>query len=307
MLWQNSHPFPNRCTFYIADLMSLSTINAEDAQPRAKVFKRRIMMSLSTEDIEGAKPLLRGYQCINKPEFSNYTKDIERAHPKQLHLGLNKPNYSLMTSDIEKARPKKGDFVTKRITDPLNPVYKLPSFETMPITPPKYIKDSISVSDIEGTKPEIYHKWNIRDNISVKDIDGARPKPERQLAKPDFMNPKDINGENFQTKRFTNPLEPEYVARDAEGNLTSIGTIEGSKSRPIIKLETFPHKRNLDNSDIDGARPNTVGVGPFAGKKDRNYTKNIVDSSDIDGTAPGSHKQGIVTKRITNPLEPQYI
>ena len=284
--------------------MSLSTINIQDAPSKLKKFKQRPMTSLQTSDITGAKPLLRGYQCINKPEFSNYTQDIEKAQPRQLHSTLNKPNYNLMTEDREKAKPRVTEFVTERMTNPLNPVYKLPSFETRPVTPPKFIRDSISANDIEGTKPEVYYKWSIRDHISVKDIDGARPKPEIYYSKPDLMNPKDINGEAFHTKRQTNPLEPEYVCRDEDGKLVTIGAIDGSVSKPIIKLSQNPHKRNLDSSDIDGARPNTVGLGPL-GTRERNYVKKI-DASDIEGTNSGSHKQGITTKRITNPLAPKY-
>jgi hypothetical protein len=305
MLWPNTHPFPSRSKSYTGDLMSLSTIKSSDAPSRIKIYKQRTVSSLKTEDIDGAKPLLRGYHCTNKPDYSNFNDDIEKSHPKQLHPGLNKPSFNLMTEDIDKAKPKLNEFVTTRVTNPLNPVYKLASFETRPVTPPKFVRDSISVQDIEGTKPETTYKFSIRDNISVKDIEGARAKPERILTKPDLMNPKDINGEAFQTKRFTNPLEPEYVVRNCEGKIDSIGTIEGSKSRPSIKLATKAHKRNLDSSDIEGARPNTVGLGPL-GTKERNYIKNFVDSKDIDGTQSGSHKKGIVTKRITNPLEPKY-
>lgn len=309
MLWQNSHPFPSRSKNYLGDLMSLSTITSKDAPLKArqfKVLKQRQIGSLSTEDIPGTKPLLRGYQCTNKPEYSNSTSDIEKCCPKQLHRALNKPSYNLMTSDIDKAKPRQGEFITSRVTNPLNPVYKLPSFEVRPITPPKFIRDSIPSNDIEGARPEIYHKWTMRDCISVRDIEGARPKPEKLLEKPNFMDPKDINGAVFQTKRVTNPLEPEYIGRDPEGNIVTIGNIEGTKSKKIINPNGPGHKRNLDSSDIDGARPNTVGPGPFGGSKERNYIKCPVDSTDIIGTTSGSHKIGIFTKRVTNPLEPKY-
>ena len=254
----------------------------------------------------GSKPLLRGYQCINKPVYSNSTTDIERACPKPLHVSLNKPNFNLMTSDIEKAQPRQVEFVTNRVTNPLNPDYKLPSFEVRPVTPPRFVRDSIAADDIEGTRPEIYHRWTTRDSISVRDIDGARPRPERVLEKPNLMDPKDINGVPFQTRRNCNPLEPEYLGRDSEGNLVALGVIEGARSKPLVSMRMQPHKRNLESSDIEGARPCTVGHGPFGGSKERNYVKSGVDVKDIEGTNVGSAKKGLVTKRVTNPLEPKY-
>lgn len=285
--------------------MSLSTITSEDAPSKHKIFKQREMTSLQTGDIDGAKPLLRGYQCINKPEFSNFTSDIDKACPRQLHPSLTKPNFNLDINDIEGSKPHLAKFTTNRITNPLNPNYKLPSFEIRPVTPPKFIRDSMPSDDIEGSRPEKYHKWQTRDQITVKDIEGAKAKPERQLTKPDLMDPKDINGVPFMSRRFTNPLEPEYVGRDFDGNLATHGKIEGSKSKPIIRTGIPPHKRNIDCTDIEGSRPNTVGMGQFA-NKERNYVKKIVDASDIEGTNANSHKKGIVTKRVTNPLQPKY-
>lgn len=285
--------------------MSLSTITPQDAPPKHKKFKPRPVTSLNTEDIEGSKPRLKGYQYINKPEFSMNSKDIEKSGPRPLHPGLNKPENNLKTSDISSTNQKPGQFKSTRMTNPLNPVYNLPSFELRPITPPKFIRDSISIQDISGAKPEKYFKWQTRDTIGVSDIDGARPKPERTFVKPDLMNPKDINGEGFQSKRITNPLEPNYAHRDSEGNLISIGLVPGSKSKPALGAGWNPHRRNLDTQDIEGSAPGTVGLGVFANKQ-RNYTKKLVDNNDIEGCKPGSHNKGIVTKRMTNPLDPIY-
>ncbi|OMJ84584.1 hypothetical protein SteCoe_14256 [Stentor coeruleus] len=300
MLWPDSHTFPNR-----SDLMSLSTITPKDAPPKNKNFKQRQMGSLQTQDIIGAQPLLKGYQYLNKPEYINQTQDIEKAYPKQLHQKLRKPNLSLEITDIEGTKPKHFEFTTNRTTNPLNPVYKLPSYEIQASTPPKFIRDAIFSDDIEGSKPKKSNKWQSKDNISIKDIDGARAKPQRQMTKPDFMDPKDIISKGFVSKRSTNPLEPEYPARDEQGNIIKIGFIEGSKSKNIIKTTVPGHRRNLDCEDIEGSKPNTVGQGQFL-NKNRNYKKKLVDISDIEGTAASSYKKGIQTKRFTNPLEPKY-
>lgn len=305
MLWPNTHCFPSRSKTNLDSLMSLSTIQSDDAPSKRKVFKQRPVTSLITEDIEGAKPLLKGYQYINKPEYSNSTNDIEKSSAKPLHPSLNKPEYNLKTSDIDKAQSNLSNFKSTRFTNPLNPVYKLPSYEVKPVTPPKFVRDSINIDDISGAKPEKYFKYATRDHINVRDIEGAKPEPEKVLVKPNFMDPKDINGEAFRSKRNCNPLDPSYVHREEDGSLKEIGVIAGSKPKVSMILNREPHRRHLESDDIDGARPGTVGMGVFASRQ-RNYTKDLVNNNDIEGCKPGTLKKGITTKRATNPLNPDY-
>ena len=288
--------------------MYLSTITDKDISSKRKVFIRAGGSNLATSDIEGSKPSLPGYQYLNKPSFSNKTSDIEKSSPRQLHQHLDKPQYSLSTKDIDKAFPSKVGFQTKRIgTNPLNPVYKLPDYEIRPFTPPKFIRDHTNISDIEGTKPEIYYKWKTRDGINVHDIQGAKPRPEKNITKADLMDPRDINrGESHTYTRLTNPLMPEYLCRDETGAVVSIGHVQGSLPKKMVNTASIPHNRHLDNRDIEGSTPGTVGLGTV-GKRERNYVKKIVDSADIEGAQSGSLKKGITTVRITNPLEPKYI
>lgn len=288
--------------------MYLSTISEKDASSKRKVFIRAAGTNLVTSDIEGSQPRLAGYQYFNKPSYSNSTEDIERSSPKPLHQQLDRPEFNLTTKDIDKAFPSKVGFQSKRIgTNPLSPVYNLASFETRPFTPPKFIRDSINITDIDGTKPEIYYKWRTRDAITVNDIEGAQPKPFAQLKKQDFMDPRDINrGEIKVYNRITNPLMPEYVCRDQNGEIGMIGPVEGSIPKKTINFKNSVHTRHLDNRDIEGSTSDTVGLGVL-GTKNRNFVKKIVDSSDIEGAQSGSLKKGITTIRITNPLEPKYV
>lgn len=70
-------------------------------------------------------------------------------------LGLYKPEYNLTNLDIEYSVPKCVKFNSSRgYNDPLNPKYQLPQVEMRPITPPKFIKDSISHDDIDGSRPK---------------------------------------------------------------------------------------------------------------------------------------------------------
>ena len=287
--------------------MYLSTITEKDIKSKKNVFIRAAGSNLATADIEGSRPCLKGYQYFNKPSYANTTDQIEKASPRQLHQKLDKPQYSLSTKDIEKAYPSKTGFQTKRIgTNPLNPTYQLPYYEVRAITPPKFIRDHINISDIEGTKPEIYYKWNTRNSMDVNDIEGAMPRPEKKLSKPNFMDPRDINrGTSHVYNRCVNPLMPEYVTKDDTGALITIGHVEGSNPKKAIKTDIAPHNRHLDNRDIEGSTAGTLNLG-ILGKKERNYEKKIVNAADIEGAQSGSLKKGITTIRTTNPLDPIY-
>lgn len=279
--------------------MSLSTISFNDQQPKHKLYMKTESSSLQTRDIEGAQPYLPGYKFANKVEYSNVTHDIERAQPSKLHPAMNRPEFRLTTSDIEFAQPCSKEFKTNRIGhNPLEPVYKLPKFEVRPVTPPKFIRDSISPGDIHGTKPISYSKWKTRDPIGVSDIDGAKPKPEIVLKKPDLVDPRDINKQwVFNSKRSVNPLMPEYAHRDTDGQLSRIGFVDGSKPKELVRTTTVPHSRHLITFDIDGAKPGTVGVGPI-GTRDRRNVRSPTDISDIEGARAGSLRRWLNKQKV---------
>ena len=113
-------------------------------------FKPRESYSLKTDDIEGAKPFQRSYQYTNKLSYSN------------------------STTGIEKSAPSSTEFLTNRITNPLNPEYKLPTHISKPITPPKFIKDTLDISDIKVTTSKPLYKKMIRDSLNVSDISFRR-------------------------------------------------------------------------------------------------------------------------------------
>lgn len=61
--------------------------------------------------------------------------------------------------------------------DPLNPTYKLQSCEKRPITPPRFIRDSM-VIDIDGAKPKKDKYANIptKESNKLDDIEGTKSK-----------------------------------------------------------------------------------------------------------------------------------
>jgi hypothetical protein len=92
---------------------------------------------------------------VNKPEFANNNFDIYGSGPRQLHVGLNKPEYNLSNLDIAKSWPKWNKFdTTRQASNPLNPVYKLTHVEYVKPDPPKFIRDSMTVNDLEGARPK---------------------------------------------------------------------------------------------------------------------------------------------------------
>lgn len=282
------------------------TITAEDFPPKKKKWIHLGANSLRTDDIEGARPKLPGYQYMNKPNFYS-VEDIEKASPQPRYRSLNKPEYNLQTNDIPNASPSSVNFKTNRKGhNPLTPEYNLATFSVKPSTPPRFIRDTIDINDIEGSKPSIYSKWQTRNSTDISDIPGATAKQKKDLVKPDLMNPKDINTlEVFESKRKTNPLMPEYLSRDENNKLITIGQVDGSMPKRSVNLSQSPHSRHLDTKDIDGATAGTKGNGPL-GTKLRNYIRSPNDTLDIEGAQSGTYKKGITTIRATNPLDPNY-
>lgn len=91
-----------------------------------------------------------------------------------LHIGLNKPEYNLTNNDIEGTKTNIVKFTTKREpSNPLNPVYKLPSFTYIPPEVPRFIRDGMKIDDIEGSKPLVKKEFAPRDTLNCFDIDGA--------------------------------------------------------------------------------------------------------------------------------------
>ena len=61
-------------------------------------------------------------------------------------------------------------------SNPLNPQYELARVETRPITPPKFIRDQMSIDDIEGARSkQDWHKTAKTKEINkIDDIEGTR-------------------------------------------------------------------------------------------------------------------------------------
>lgn len=89
------------------------------------------------------------------------------------------------------------------------------------------------------------------------------------------------------------------------GQIETIGKIEGNGAMRIPERTRGPLSSSLETSDIMGAQTSTKGLGVFAHHK-RTEFKKTNNIEDIAGSTVGSLRKGVNTKRISNPLDPEY-
>jgi len=285
------------------DLMSLSKLNENDTS--LKKFKqldtkRDWSLNMYNLDIPGSVPKRYGV-FHHKENFINKVDDIERANPKLIHVGLNKAEYNLSNKDIEKSYPQCVKFKTTRHPfNPLEPNYQMSKVEEIESPVPKFIRDNIQVSDIEGAKPKKYFRWDTR-TMFKNDIEGSSPRKKYiRNSNYNFYDYSDVTKDKFQTKRCVNPLDPVYDVKYKGGEYFSHGHIEGSK--PVTYPPyVYPTPFNLRTEDIKGCKVGSKNrINKFNGV---NFNLSV---EDITGTRAGSLKKGISTQRITNPVDPIY-
>lgn len=126
------------------DIMATKTIHHRQ-KPRETSF------NLNSRDIEGnsrfnflgAQPKVWAAETVNRPDFHN-TFDVIGAGPRMLHFELNKPEFNLTNADIKGSIPCVNQFKSTRSNspqNPLNPQYKLQSFDYVKPEPNKFIRD----------------------------------------------------------------------------------------------------------------------------------------------------------------------
>ena len=280
------------------DLMYLDTLNSRDF-PIKKInqidSKRDLSANLYNLDIESSVPK-RNTIFTYKIDFINKTDDIEKARPNK-EIILDKPDFILDISDIERAHPKKLFWNSQRHVNPLNPVYKLPSYiKAESATPLKFIRNQIDISDIEKSKPKKLYPLKMRPFKTYDEIKGVHPKKAYVRKKlHDSLNYSDLN---IKIKKFrnTNPLEPEYEK-------PYDGYIKGTK--PFLPFYNF----NLDNPKNTLNVRDIFGTTPGSKNHYANFrydNKERFDTKDIEGASADSKRRGIITNRCTNPLKPDY-
>jgi hypothetical protein len=185
----------------------------------------------------GASPKLHGSKEVNKPEFTNTNWDIARSSPAALHIALNKPEANLNIRDIEGTSPKCVQFTTNRFGhNPLSPTYNLAKVETRPITPPKFIRDTLNIEDIPGAraKKDWHDMAKTKTTNKIDDIPGTKAEFRHQARKNSAgfttYDYRDVTKPHFTTTRIGgDPLNPTYTIKDEDGKQVQIGEIKGNK------------------------------------------------------------------------------
>jgi len=139
-----------------------------------------------------------------------------------------------------------------------------------------------------------------------KDIEGAHAKKYKpRNTKYENIDYSDLRKEEFHTKRVVDPLNPQYNLKDYAGNPISYGYIDRNNPKKLPSRGTGELSMDLNIKDISGAQAGTKGLGPFANKARQTF-KTSVTSMDIQGAQAGTIKKGPLSKRQTDPNNPEY-
>ena len=200
----------------------------------------------------------------------------------------------------------------------MNPNYKLQNVEYVKPEEPKFIRDSMKHDDIEGTRPRVADKKPVRDPINVKDIEGASNRvPYQRKQTYDSVGYNDVYDKGWQTKRCTNPLQPQYqvrdkieagdfIKKDQTGLNQSYGQID--RNMPQALPKPVAGTRNLDTTEIKGAQAGTKTQGAFTHYQRRpDQVREVTQNRDIEGSTVGSLIKPIYKIRHTNPASPAYV
>lgn len=311
--------------------MSLSTID------RAPQKKSEVLQRFNTRetnrisDISGAAPLTtpetRFLKISNRSDFMTSVKDIEGTTPKPYISKKPKEvlDYHLRNDDIEGSRPMMNKIRISRQTNPVEPTYILPTSNQRPITPPKFLRDPLDISDIREQEPKSLHGVTVdlskppKPTQNIDDIQGAKPIhphkfPQRvrlgsEQGESTMTNVKDINNYmTFKSKRVTNPLNPEYTI---SGDL--VGEIKGNAPKNLPRTRQDRPDFSLTTSDIEKQKRTNLHQldSSFPPENARRDFRSINKTEDIPGA---SHSSGInyttmhrSRKAPINPLNPNYL
>jgi len=293
--------------------MSISSFGPSTLSEEKRSFARE-KNPVDYSDVEGSKTTDRYGRYLNRPNLFD-TSDVKGSNSMTLHKARNGPcDNTLRVNDIDGARAKIRDkfLHTKRHIDPMCPEYDLPKYSPPPPYEPKFVKDPLNSSDIEGAKSKSLTKYDVRPINKTDDIDGAqtswRPRHARvrlESAPKDIMEVTDISKRTHRfvdhTSRDTDPVDPVYVVNGMELRQDTRYT------KPRKNPQYVSENHLLMTSDIEGAQPGWVPpamVNPPLEKRREFRNTNFI--GDIDGAKADTIKHSIWTKRTTNPLSPQY-
>ncbi len=155
--------------------MSITSAGActlPDQKAPVRNYSERIVNR--TDDIEGATSSIPyAERFSNKPTNLGF---IQGSISKSLTHTRNVRDLSLYIDDIDGTRHSIKDRMmrTKRHVNPLVPEYNLPSYVPSDIPEPKFIRDTLSIRDVEGAYPKPSRTFTPKDTMRTDDIVGAQ-------------------------------------------------------------------------------------------------------------------------------------
>lgn len=177
----------------------------------------------------------------------------------------------------------------------------------------KFIRDSMAVDDIEGSKPKIEKERQQRDTFNVHDIKGTQPKKIHVRSVLHDQSYNDVTAKKiFNRVPVSNPSDPIYRIRDDQNKVIEYGEINGSKPKvAYFKTDTKFCDMALKSRDIHGNIPGSKSKGNFHLRDRRDQVRQLTQNGDIVGSTPGTLVKGIklpegMKNRESNPLNPVY-
>lgn len=155
--------------------LSIATFGSSTLPRETKqIYERKITNYI--DDIDGAKRVNKYEKFYNKtlPNLNEYSYSKSNAlsqHSRQVRDIMK-------IDDIDGTRQKvmTGIAITKRHVNPLEPNYDLPKSIERLNTPPKFLRDTLVISDIAGTSTKPQHTYETRNFYQVDDIEGTKSK-----------------------------------------------------------------------------------------------------------------------------------
>lgn len=282
-------PMPQR-----EDLMNLDVIQGRDTL-RGRIWcNKDESLSLKTSDINhrGARPA-GAQRYLQKPDSKTpYDGCKARTHyPPRAPYSVRPTDMSLTTRDIVGATPgllQDKVMKTDRVTNPINPMYSLPSSEVAdpgPVQTRFNGRETNDISDIDFTSPRkaFPSRNNLSNSLDISDIKGSAPNQFKARERPyqyeEFGLPKP------PTCRPICSLDPEYPIRSTNATSIDVQWTEEAMALPSSgpRRPSIDAPRNTSRSPLqpmNGSRPSSrspdyqsheIGtkIGPVAGSKPR--------------------------------------
>jgi len=244
-------------------------------------LKRPIDMSMTTSDIDWARPKVNRFRTGRSTNPMNPNYDLPSSSPCEPHIAKFSGRDNLNVSDIECAAPKQ-----------LVPSYPRRDKEEVEFSAPNYLRRVVRPVPAVG----------LGNSLNVSDINRG----DRIVPEPRLCNPLEPSYMVSQTK-----CTSIYHAWKGDDELPPLETVVISEiafNKPLQRYRKTPSiSRSLETADIVGSRSQRfVGTQPY---NIYSTVRNVNDSAIqnyIVGARSGSFKRGLVTKRCTNPLDPTY-